>query len=64
MIQVRPNTALDEAVAGAQRRQLGQAWLWSRSQVDVDLTPLFALTLAYHHATNRQPQEKPRSKIF
>lgn len=64
MIQVRPNTALDEAVAGAQRRQLGQAWLWSRSQVDVDLTPLFALTLAYHHSTNRQPQEKPRSKIF
>ncbi|MCP2339177.1 terminase large subunit domain-containing protein [Actinomadura rupiterrae] len=38
--------ALDEAVAGAVRRSLGDAWAWSRRSSAVDISPLVAVTLA------------------
>lgn len=37
---------LDAAVAGAERRNVGDAWLWGRRQSSVDVTPLVAVTLA------------------
>jgi len=43
---------------------IASGWLWSRTIEEADLTPLFAATLAYHHATNRQAPETKRSAIF
>jgi hypothetical protein len=63
-ISVRSHTRLDEAVALAKRKPVGQTWLWARTNGDADLTPLYAMTLAYHNATNRQQTSKPRSKIY
>lgn len=37
---------LAAALAGAQKRQLGDAWAWSRRSVGVDISPLVAVTLA------------------
>lgn len=37
---------LDDAVAGAVRRELGDAWAWSRRATHVDISPLVAVTLA------------------
>ena len=37
---------LDAAVAGAVRRELGDAWAWSRRTASVDISPLVAATLA------------------
>ena len=42
----RAQAVLDDAVAGAARRPLGDAWLWSRSRSGVDISPLVAVTLA------------------
>lgn len=63
-IRIRPHTSLEAAIAAAKRKQMSSGWLWSRTVDATDLTPLFAATLAYHHATNRRPPEQPRSRIF
>lgn len=34
------------ALAGAQKRPLGDAWAWARRGVNVDISPLVAATLA------------------
>lgn len=39
-------TELNVAVAGADRRYYGDAWLWSRRSSIVDISPLVAVTLA------------------
>ena len=51
----RSQAVLDDAVAGAARRPLGDAWLWSRSRSDVDISPLVAVTLAAYTAHTRRP---------
>lgn len=63
-IRVRPHAALEAAIAAAKRKQMASGWLWSRTVLDADLSPLFAATLAYHHATNRRPPEATRSAIY
>jgi hypothetical protein len=63
-VKIRPHDKLDEAAAGVIKRMLGQSWLWSRSSPAVDITPLFAATLAWHHATQRQEKTISRSQIF
>jgi hypothetical protein len=45
---------LDEAVAGADRRYYGDAWLWSRRTSSVDISPLVAVTLAHWVAQKRK----------
>ena len=40
------NDALDAAVAGAVKRDLGDGWAWDRKGPDVDISPLVACTLA------------------
>jgi len=40
------NDALDAAVAGAVKRDLGDGWAWDRKSPDVDISPLVACTLA------------------
>ncbi|MEU7376548.1 terminase [Streptomyces albidoflavus] len=40
------NAPLATALAGAQKRPLGDAWAWARRGVDTDISPLVAATLA------------------
>lgn len=63
-IRIRPHPSLEAAVAAAKRKQMSSGWLWARTVDAVDLSPLFAATLAYHHATNRRPPETQRSRIY
>jgi len=63
-IRLRPHASLEAAIESAKRKQMANGWLWSRTVETADLTPLFATTLAYHHATNRRPPESARSRIF
>ena len=37
---------LSTALAGARKRELGEAWAWARKGVGVDITPLVGITLA------------------
>lgn len=63
-VRIRPHASLEAALSAVKRKTLGTGWLWSRTVESADLTPLFAATIAHHHATNRRPAEKPRSLIF
>lgn len=42
----RDERSLNDAVAGAVRRQVGDAWKWSRKDSTVDISPLVAATVA------------------
>jgi len=55
----RAQPVLDDAVTGAARRPLGDAWLWSRARSTVDISPLVAVTLAAWGAANRRPAGRP-----
>jgi hypothetical protein len=45
-VRVRRHSKLDEAVAGAAKRSVGDAWAWTRKNASTDVCPLVALTLA------------------
>lgn len=50
---------LNSAVAGAQKRPLGDAWAWARRGSGVDISPLVAATLAlWGHATRAHVQDE------
>lgn len=53
--------ALDDAVAGAKKRTLGDAWAWDRRQPDADITPLVAVTLAFGALLSLPPEEEDGS---
>jgi hypothetical protein len=55
----RSQGALDDAIAGAARRPLGDAWLWSRRASTVDISPLVAVTLAGWAAHGRPATGRP-----
>jgi hypothetical protein len=56
----RSQAVLDDAIMGARRRPLGDAWLWSRRNSSVDISPLVAATLAVWGAvTKPRPTRKP-----
>ncbi|MGO9299694.1 MAG: terminase large subunit domain-containing protein [Acidimicrobiales bacterium] len=57
-VAVLVDEALDNAVAAARRRQVGDSWTWGRRDTSRDVSPLIAATLAFHRATN--PPPKPR----
>lgn len=42
----RDEGLLNEAVAGAARRNVGEAWAWARKDARTDITPLYAATVA------------------
>ena len=64
-IHVKSDDRLDKAVAAATRRNVGQQWLWQRNTPDADISPLYAVTLAWHHATTKSKQAvKSRSHIY
>lgn len=52
-ISQRAQAVLDDAVTGAARRPLGDAWLWSRARSQADISPLVAATLAVWAASTR-----------
>ena len=49
---------LDAAVVGADQKNYGDAWLWSRRKSTVDISPLVAVTLAHWVAQKRQRKPK------
>lgn len=51
---------LEDAVDGAARRRLGEAWLWDRTSSDVDISPLVAVTLATWGARASSRRRVPR----
>ncbi len=53
----RGTPELTAAVDGARKRQLGDAWAWSRRGSSNDITPLVSVTLA--HWARRQPRGIP-----
>jgi len=50
---------LDAAVDGAGRRDVGDAWLWSRTKSSADITPLEAATVAKFDADQHTPVVVP-----
>jgi phage terminase large subunit-like protein len=58
---------LDDAVAGAKKRTLGEAWAWDRKRPEVDITPLVSVTLAFGALIALPAEEEspdPMSQIF
>jgi phage terminase large subunit-like protein len=51
----RGEPEFDAAVAGARLRAVGDGNKWSRKDSSVDITPLVALTVAWWHAMNEEP---------
>jgi hypothetical protein len=45
-LRVRPNPRLDDAVAGAAKRIRGDSFVWQRSTLTADISPLVCATLA------------------
>ena len=63
-IKVRPNEDLDLAVAGVRMKVMTGGWLWARNDSGVDITPLYAATLAWHNATQKKPEPTTRSFVL
>jgi hypothetical protein len=55
---------LEVAVAGAAKRTVGDAWVWSRSGSAVEISPLVAVTLATWGATTVKPKKAARFVSF
>ena len=54
----RDDGLLNAAALGAGRRKVGDAWAWARKDARVDITPLYAATLAlWAHAAQPAPSE-------
>lgn len=50
-VRFRRQSSLEDAVACASRRPLGDAWAWGRRESGGDISPLVAVTLALHGAS-------------
>lgn len=50
-VLVRAHPALDDAVAAAAKREVGDAWAWTRKNSNGNIAPLVAATLARAEAT-------------
>ena len=53
--------ALNSALGGATKRNLGDAWAWHRRDTTVDISPLVAVTLALHGLDSIAAAPKQRS---
>lgn len=63
-LSIKTDDRIVSAVLGARKRIVGQSWLWARVVPDLDITPLYALTVAWHYATYAKKKQKPKAKIF
>jgi len=60
-----PQPELASAVAGAARRQLGEAWAWTRTGSAGDICPLVAVTLAlWAFDTRPEPPAGPVARLI
>ena len=59
---------LNKALAGARKRDIGQAgaWGWNRKTLDSDITPLVSVTLAHYGAmtSRRKPGRRIKVKVM
>jgi hypothetical protein len=46
-VRIFSRPELERAVPAARKRKLGDRWLWARQDVDSDISPLVAVTLAF-----------------
>lgn len=51
---------LGVAIKGAVKRDLAEAWAWSRKNSSIDISPLVAITLAHWGLLTLQPQGTPQ----
>jgi hypothetical protein len=59
-VQHRGETPLDDAVAGAARRSVGDGgWVWARRQAGADVAPLMAMSLAVWGYAHRPAELRP-----
>ena len=56
--------ALNEALAAARKRPLGDAWAWHRKDTTADITPLVAVTFAAYALSNRRPGNGGPSQVL
>lgn len=54
---------LNLALSQAKQRPLGDAWAWQRRNLDADITPIVAVTLALHLHTTHEPT-KPAVPLY
>lgn len=55
---------LNAALAGAEKRPLGDAWAWARRGVSVDISPLVAVTLALWGLQTQPEPTDPMNNIW
>jgi hypothetical protein len=55
---------LNEAIGGARRRPVGDAWAWGRRDVAVDVSPLIAATNALWGANQAAPDYDPLASAY
>lgn len=55
---------LSDAIRGAARRPLGDAWAWSRKSSTTDISPLVAVTLASWGVSNTEPELDFMFEVF
>ena len=62
----RDEGALHDAVLGAKKRLVGDAWAWARKTATNDITPLYAATVALwaHSTTPRKLSDAEILKTF
>lgn len=60
----RGDTRLNVAAEGASKRNLGDAWAWSRKNSAVDISPLVAVTLARWLLVNRPDDDEATAEPF
>lgn len=51
--------AMAYALAGADKRMIGDSWAWSRRTTDEDISPLYAATLAALGSNTTEPEVEP-----
>jgi hypothetical protein len=61
-VRIRRNPKLDAAAAAAAKRQVGDAWAWTRKSASADISPLVAATLAIWGATHLSVESAYESK--
>jgi hypothetical protein len=55
---------LNEALASARKRAVGDAWAWDRKNATADITPLVAVTFAAFGLMNKRPARGSSQKVL